>query len=84
MENVLRSTKNDLLKYRQKNMSMVFQKFSLFPHKTVIENISYGLMIQKFSKNIILEKSMSWLKKLVLMVMKIIIQNNYLAACNNE
>ena len=62
-ENVLQLNKTDLLKYRQKNMSMVFQKFSLFPHKTVIENISYGLMIQKFSKKICIEKSLSWLKK---------------------
>ena len=44
--NVLELNNKELLEYRQKNMSMVFQKFALFPHKTILENISYGLMVQ--------------------------------------
>jgi iron(III) transport system ATP-binding protein len=30
-------------------MGMVFQSYALFPHMTVAENISYGLMVQKLS-----------------------------------
>ena len=43
-KNVLSLTQKELLSFRQKNMSMVFQKFALFPHKTIIENIGYGLL----------------------------------------
>ena len=48
--NVLKLSNQELLEYRQKNMSMVFQKFALFPHKTVLENINYGLMVQKIKE----------------------------------
>ena len=61
--NVLELNNKDLLKYRQKNMSMVFQKFALFPHKTILENISYGLMVQNISEQIYKEKSQFWLKR---------------------
>ena len=61
--NVLELNNKDLLEYRQKNMSMVFQKFALFPHKTILENISYGLMVQNISERIYKEKSQFWLKR---------------------
>ena len=60
---VLELNNKDLLEYRQKNMSMVFQKFALFPHKTILENISYGLMVQNISEQIYKEKSQFWLKR---------------------
>ncbi|MFL2821828.1 MAG: ATP-binding cassette domain-containing protein [Alphaproteobacteria bacterium] len=61
--NVLKLNNKGLLEYRQKNMSMVFQKFALFPHKTIQENISYGLIVQKISEEIYQEKSQFWLKR---------------------
>ena len=61
--NVLKLNNKELLEYRQKNMSMVFQKFALFPHKTILENISYGLMVQNISEQIYKEKSQFWLKR---------------------
>lgn len=47
---VLRMSPEQLRQYRRKNIGMVFQKFALFPHRTVIQNIEYGLEIQGIEK----------------------------------
>ncbi|UOE92381.1 glycine betaine/L-proline ABC transporter ATP-binding protein [Alkalihalobacillus sp. LMS39] len=36
---------------RRKKMSMVFQKFALFPYRTIVENVEYGLEIQGVPKD---------------------------------
>ena len=42
--------KKDLLEVRRTKMSMVFQKFGLFPFRTILENAEYGLEIQGMPK----------------------------------
>lgn len=47
---VLHMSPEQLRQFRRKNVGMVFQKFALFPHRTVIQNIEYGLEVQGIDK----------------------------------
>jgi iron(III) transport system ATP-binding protein len=40
----------------QRNMSMIFQSYALWPHMTVAENIIYGLKLRKFDRDTISKK----------------------------
>ena len=41
---------SSLQAFRRQNMGMVFQHFALFPHRNVIDNVSYGLKVQGVDK----------------------------------
>jgi len=41
---------DELVNFRLKNMSMVFQSFALMPHLTVLENAAFGLDLAKIEK----------------------------------
>ncbi|USB34058.1 glycine betaine/L-proline ABC transporter ATP-binding protein [Paenibacillus sp. YPG26] len=49
-QDLRKMNKAQLREVRRKNISMVFQKFALFPHRTVLENVEYGMEIQQISK----------------------------------
>ncbi|MGX7051130.1 quaternary amine ABC transporter ATP-binding protein [Leuconostoc palmae] len=49
-EEITHLTKKQMLDIRRKKMSMVFQNFGLFPHRTLLENTEYGLEIQGVDK----------------------------------
>ncbi len=47
-----------------RDVSMVFQSYALFPHMTVLENVSYGLKMSGFAKDVIASKANDVLKQL--------------------
>jgi len=49
-DNLLEMSDDDLLQVRRQRLSMVFQHFGLFPHRTVIDNVAYGLEVQGVPK----------------------------------
>ena len=49
-EDLLAMDDEQLREVRRGKISMVFQHFGLFPHRKVIDNIAYGLEVQKVDK----------------------------------
>ena len=45
-EDISHVDENRMREIRQTKISMVFQQFGLFPHKTVVENVEYGLKLR--------------------------------------
>ncbi|WP_053217088.1 quaternary amine ABC transporter ATP-binding protein [Virgibacillus senegalensis] len=48
--NIVDYNSSQLKKFRQDKIAMVFQHFGLFDHRTVLENIEYGLEIKNVAK----------------------------------
>ncbi|MDG2664418.1 glycine betaine/L-proline ABC transporter ATP-binding protein, partial [Vibrio parahaemolyticus] len=59
---VMQLSNKELEQFRRHKMSMVFQRFGLLPHRTVIDNIAYGLEVQGINKEARLEKANEWLE----------------------
>lgn len=61
-EDVAHVSQERLREVRRTKISMVFQRFGLFPHKTVLENTEYGLKMRGASADQRREKALETLK----------------------
>ncbi|MEX0605280.1 MAG: betaine/proline/choline family ABC transporter ATP-binding protein [Marinobacter sp.] len=62
-ENVLAFNDTRLRKLRREHMSMVFQKFALLPHKTVLENAGMALAVRGYTINDFEAEANKWLTR---------------------
>ncbi|MCJ8168264.1 quaternary amine ABC transporter ATP-binding protein [Atopomonas sediminilitoris] len=60
-QDVTALSRRELELFRQQKMSMVFQRFGLFPHRSVLDNAAYGLKVQGVERALREEKAMYWL-----------------------
>ncbi len=62
-EDVMKLNEADLRQLRQNKMSMVFQKFALLPHRTVVQNAAMALKVRGESEAVQMEEAMKWLDR---------------------
>ena len=62
-EDVMKMDAKQLRDLRRFKMSMVFQKFGLLPHRTVLENALYGLEIQGVEADEAKTRAVKWLDR---------------------
>ena len=62
-EDVLSMSTEGLRDFRRHKASMVFQRFGLLPHRTVTQNVAYGLTIQGIREGEAGERSQRWIDR---------------------
>lgn len=58
---VLSMNMEELREFRRNDVAMVFQNFGLLPHRSVLENVAYGLEIRGLGKSIRHERAREWI-----------------------
>ncbi len=64
--NIMEISEDELREFRRYKASMVFQKFGLFPHHTILQNVAYGLLIQGKNKAEAKQRAQKWIDRVAL------------------
>ena len=62
-QNILGCSAKEMRNIRRERMSMVFQKFALLPHKSVVENAALPLEVRGFPRKSNVLEARNWLKR---------------------
>ena len=62
-EDVMALSEDSLRRMRQQKMAMVFQKFALLPHRTVLQNAATALAVQGADKDVQDKEARKWLAR---------------------
>ncbi len=60
---IVKLSREPLMELRRRHIAMVFQRFALFPHRSVRDNVAYGLEVQGVNKEPRRQRADEWIER---------------------